>query len=215
MSDYKNHPYYTHQPYLIEILKQTTGDILECGCGDGSTLVIKKYLNSRKLFSVESNHEWLDKYVHLEDENHKLFHVNATNEDTNETGVVWTSFIEEKFKDHVFEIVFIDSSPWTSRTHIFNYFKDKAKIIIIHDFDYFPNNNLIGKTTQKTNCDGFEMIECDLDNVINNYKLYYPPYKFFAGNTGPPTLICSNLLSKNEFNTILQNIEKNLNSYYD
>ena len=29
METYKTHPYYTHQPFFIEILKNTTGNILE------------------------------------------------------------------------------------------------------------------------------------------------------------------------------------------
>jgi hypothetical protein len=42
MGTYKDNAYYTHQPIFIEILKKTTGNILECGCGDGSTLMIKE-----------------------------------------------------------------------------------------------------------------------------------------------------------------------------
>jgi hypothetical protein len=34
------------------------------------------------------------------------------------------------------------------------------------------------------------------------------------GETGPPTLICSNLMSNIEFNKLLTIIENNLNLYY-
>ena len=123
MDSYKNHPFYTHQPFLIEILKKTTGNVLECGCGDGSTKVIKEHLKGGKLYSLESNLEWLNKFTHLESDSHKLYHVPASNEDTPETGKVWVDFIKNTIGEIPFEVVFIDSSPWLSRKYVFDYFK--------------------------------------------------------------------------------------------
>jgi hypothetical protein len=110
--------------------------------------------------------------------------------------------------------VFIDCNPWLARKAVFEHFKDKAKIIIIHDFDYFPNNNLIGKTITKETHLNYEKITCDLTGVISNFKLFYPPHKYFAGATGPPTLICSDLMSKSEFDGLVESIESNLHLYY-
>jgi hypothetical protein len=215
MSTYKDHPYYTHQPFFIEVLKNTSGNILECGCGDGSTLMIRDQIKgtSRKLVSLESNLEWMNKYTHYEDENHKLFHVNASFRDTDETGKQWVEFID-KHNLNNFEIVFLDSSPWLSRKHCFDYFKDKAKLIIIHDFDYFPEHNIIGSVLNKETYDGKHIISCDLTGVVKNYKLFYPPLKYFAGETGPPTLICSDIMDTDEFNKLILTIEKNKSSYY-
>ena len=215
MSTYKNHAFYTHQPFFIEILKNTSGDILEAGCGDGSTLMIREQIKntSRKLVSLESNLEWLNKYTHLSNDNHSLYHVDADNNDCVETGARWVNCIE-KNKFTSFEIVFIDSSPWLSRKALFEYFKNKARIIIIHDFDYFPNNGIIGKTVTTETYNSYKKISCEL-NEIANYKLFYPPYKYFAGSTGPPTLICSDLMSKVEFDALIQSITDNLGLYYD
>ena len=223
MTTYKDHGFYTHQPYLMEILKTTTGNILECGCGDGSTYMIKKHIHdtsdqqcttNRQLVSLESNLEWLNKYTHLADANHQLYHVATDNSDCLETGNKWVDFIKTlEIKD--FEMVFLDSSPWMSRKCCFDYFLNKAKIIIIHDFDYFPNNNIIGTTISKTNVDGKEKIVCDLTGIVKNYKLFYPPYKYFIGLTGPPTLICSNIMEKDEFDALMNIIETNEASYYE
>lgn len=219
MDNYKTHPFFTHQPFFIEIIKNTNGDILECGCGDGSTIMIKEEIKntSRKLVSLESNLDWLNKYRHLADSSHELYHIDAGNDDTIETGNKWVKFIEQH-KLHDFEIVFLDSSPWMSRKSCFDYFLDKSKIIIIHDFDYFPNNNLIGKTINKEikyyNGNYQEKIICDLDGVVKNYKLFYPPDEYFAGSTGPPTLICSNIMNDHDFQLLINSIEVNIDSYY-
>ena len=215
MPTYKDHPFYTHQPFFIEIIKNTSGDILECGCGDGSTVMIRDQIENtnRKLVSLESDLQWMNKYTYLADESHTLYHVDAGNTDCIETGAKWVDFIERN-NLNTFEIVFIDCSPWLSRKAVFEYFKDKAKIIIIHDFDYFPNNNLIGKTVSRETYFNCEKIECDLTDVISNFKLFYPPYKYFAGATGPPTLICSDLMSKVEFDGLVESIESNLHLYY-
>jgi len=215
MSTYKNHPFYTHQPFFIEVLKNTNGNILECGCGEGSTYMIKENIKNtdRKLVSLESNLEWLNKYTHLQDSSHTLYHVNADNNNCIETASKWTDFIEEKQLNN-FEIVFIDSSPWLSRLTCFEYFLNKAKIIIFHDFDYFPENNIIGEVTSKERYGDNVKISCDLTNIVKNYKLFYPPYKYFASNTGPPTLICSNIMDTSEFNNLVNKIESNLDLYY-
>jgi hypothetical protein len=90
--------------------------------------------SDRKLVTLESNLEWLNKFKHLETDRHKLYHVPATNEDTDETGNRWIQFMQEHSLND-FEIVFIDSSPWSSRTKCFEHFLDRAKIILFHDFD--------------------------------------------------------------------------------
>lgn len=68
-----------------------------------------------------------------------------------------------------FEIVFIDSSPRLSRKCCFDHFLDKAKIII-HDFDYFPLNNIIGTVSSREikYHNGFyqDKIRCNLDGVV-------------------------------------------------
>ena len=94
--------YGTHRPYLVETIKNTTGHIIEFGCGDSSTLLIRELIKNtnRKLISLESNYEWYNKFKHLENENHKLFFVDGQ-EDTEEVGNKWLEFIENIFKIHL------------------------------------------------------------------------------------------------------------------
>ena len=107
---YLNHPYYTHQPFFIEVLKNTNGDVLECGCGEGSTAMIRSQLKgtSRKLVSIESDKAWLDKYIHLQNAEHDFYHVPADNNNTMETGMAWVRFVESTLADRQFDVVFID-----------------------------------------------------------------------------------------------------------
>ena len=217
--NHKSHPYYTHQPFLKEVLKNTTGNILECGCGDGSTIFIKDCIKdtNRKLVTLESDSDWLQKYIHLESDLHNLYPIDATNDDTDENAKKWVDFIDSELKDTIFEVVFIDCSPWLSRKHIFEYFKNKSKIIVIHDFDYFPNKNIIGNVTHKEYLRRkdsnliYEKIQIDMEP---NFKLYYPPFEFFVGETGPPTLVFSKVLSKEDFDTLTAIIDKNTPNYY-
>lgn len=219
METYKTHPYYTHQPFFIETIKFINGNILECGCGDGSTIMIKEQIKNtnRKLISLESNLNWLNKYKHLADSSHELYHVDASNDDNIETGNKWVEFIKQNNLDN-FDIVFLDSSPWLSRKCCFEYYLNKAKIIIIHDFDYFPINNIIGNVIDKEiksyNNKIQQKIICNLNGIVKNYKLFYPPDEYFACSTGPPTLICSNIMDDYEFQTLINTIEQNMNLYY-
>ena len=52
----------------------------------------------------------------------------------------------------------------------------------------------------------------NFSNILKQSKVYYPPIKYFAGPTGPPTLLCSNILSDHEFNQMCNNI--NYDEYY-
>lgn len=220
MQPYKTHPYYTHQPYLTEVCKFVNGNILECGCGEGSTILLKQLIQNtnRKLVSLESNLEWLNEYTHLADSSHTFYHIDANNDDVMETGNKWVKYIADKQLND-FDIVFIDSSPWLSRKCCFDYFLNKAKVIVVHDFDYFPLHNIIGNITYTENKEynGKRITKhhCNLDNVVKNYRLFHPPEDFFAGDTGPPTLVCSNTMDDDEFQSLIQTIEYSLPSYYN
>jgi hypothetical protein len=219
MGTYKDNAYYTHQPIFIEILKKTTGNILECGCGDGSTLMIKEEIKNtnRKLVSIESNLEWFNKYKQLADDSHELYYIDAGSNDNIETGNNWVNFIKQNDFDD-FEIVFIDSAPWSSRIACLHHYLNHSKIIMIHDFDYFPINNILGSVTSKEtkyhNGKYNSKITCNLDDIVRNYKLFYPPDDYFIGLTGPPTLVCSNIMNETEFQSLIDTIEKNIGSYY-
>ena len=212
---YKTNPNTTHQPLLLEVLQNTSGNIIELGCGEGSTHLSRSFLNNnRKLYSIESKLESLLKYKYLENDNHKLFYIDAGSEDNDETGLKWTKFLDERFKDIDFEIVFIDQSPWTARIHVLKYFINKAKYIIIHDVDYFPSNNKFGKIIKIYNEGSNTKYDIDFSDIASKYYTFYPPFEHYTYHTGIPTLICSNTATDDEFNNLVNIIEKNYNKYY-
>ena len=127
--------YYTHQKYLIAELEKLDYTklviVLEFGTGDGSASILhdfaKRYPNLT-VESFETDFNWLramtgkypaDNYrFHLVDEWDELFR-------------------EEPFIDK-YDLVFVDAGPdFDARIKIINYIKDKAKVIILHDYDFY------------------------------------------------------------------------------
>lgn len=213
MLSYKTNPYATHQPFLIELLKNTTGNVLELGMGDGSTHVIKQFMNAtQKLYSIESDKDWFNRFT--ANNNHHMYYVDASNEDNDTTGQKWIDFIESNIKDVEFDIVFIDCSPWTARTWALKYFINKAKYVIVHDVDYYPLNNIFGKITNVYTNANNTKYELDFSDVAINYHVFYPPYEYFVSSGGIPTLICSNVVNTTDFNIMMQKIKNNVNLYY-
>lgn len=211
MNNLDSDPYGTHRPVLVEAIKNTTGNIIEFGCGNSSTVLIKELIkdSNRNLISLESNLEWFNKFKHLEDNNHHLFYVNAGFEDNDDTGHKWIDFIKNtpSINNMDFEVCFIDQSPWTARTHALEHYKNKCKYIIVHDVDYFPLNGKWGKATRIASEEGHLIHNMDFSDVVKYFKSYYPPEKFFAGPTGPPTLFCSDIAEQSEFDLMCQNID--------
>lgn len=175
MSDLES--YGTHKKFLEFYVNITDGDIIEFGTGYNSTgLIIECIKNTnRKLISVESNIDWLNKMQELypPSENHSYVFVNEYN---------WKNYIDSIEKTD-YSIVFIDQSPWIARKWTLDKFKNYAEYVIIHDVDYFPVNKIFGKVISE--------FEFDFSDISNNYKVYYPP-KPYPYKTGPPTLVFSN-----------------------
>ena len=209
----------THRPLLTDLVKNTTGHIIEFGCGNCSTVLIKNLIKNtnRKLISLESNKEWLNKFIHLEDDNHKFFFVDANKDyDNDNTANIWINFIKnnEIINNMTFEICFIDQSPWTARTHTLNYFKNSCKYLIVHDVDYFPHYKKWGTILKTEEINGNIKHEMDFSDIVNNFKTFYPPIELFAARTGPPTLLCSNLTTTDEFNDMCNHIDYSNYSNY-
>ena len=175
----------THKDLLIYYLKKTDGDIIEFGTGYGSTAIIREFLknSNRKILSFENNKEWYDeiKNIYPENDNHKYFFSESWEKDI--------PYLADNFSLYLnnISICFIDSSPWESRTLAMNLFKNKSQYIMIHDVDYFNNNNIFG--TLKINNTGIP--DYFYDDISNNWFLYYPEDPW-PSPTGPPTLVFSN-----------------------
>ena len=174
----------THRPILEHYIKNTSGDIIEVGMGDGSTGFILDLIKgtNRKLVSLENNEGWYDKMltIYPPSKNHIYEFYTEYERDLQN--------IFDKYPQQ-FSIAFIDSSPWMSRVNAMNYYRNtkKCNYIMVHDVDYFPKSKIFGKVTNM-----YLDKEPDLDfsDVSENFRLFYPP-KPYPAPTGPPTLIFS------------------------
>jgi len=141
-----------HRPLLYLALELSkTGDILELGCGEGSTNQLHCYSEktNRKVISYDFNQEWLDKYKHLATDNHQ-FRCNP-----NPTGL-----IDYVIRDGKCSVCLIDHSPGERRWEDAIAIKDLVDYVVIHDsesaatgymldkvfphYKYRLNNNTIG-----------------------------------------------------------------------
>lgn len=178
----KQDPYQTHAEFLIRFLERNElkKPILELGCGYGTTPIFAKFCkeNNIKLITMDNNIEWLNKIkgVFPADEFHEYEHVYN-----------WEFQIDDK-EDMDFSLVFVDQSPWSARDYSIRKLLNKSDFMMLHDSDYFPNNNIIGKTIRpiisSTN-HGYR----DYSELQCNFKEYFPTH--FAGPTGPPVLFLS------------------------
>jgi hypothetical protein len=101
-----------HRPLLLLALELTKGQVIELGCGDGSTPFLMKYCDGedRTFKSYDSNKEWAERCgaVHVKD-----WYDNA---------------IYEKCG-----VAFLDHAPGEERWVSALKFVDKADIIVLHD----------------------------------------------------------------------------------
>jgi len=175
-------PYATHQQFLKWYIEKTDGDIIEFGCGDGSTGLILDLIKgtNRKLLSLENDPYWLSKMFsqYPPSDTHEYVFVDDSNG--------WKETIS-KLNKYSYQVVFIDQSPWEARVWALDHFLSSADYIIVHDVDYFPTNNIFGKIVKHDT----DPPQFDFSDKFKKWALYYPPEPWPAP-TGPPTLVGSN-----------------------
>lgn len=71
--------YFSHIPLLAMAVLKTTGPVLELGAGFGSTLLLHGLCGSmgRKLVTLDSDVEWLDKFINFRRSWHEIREVNS------------------------------------------------------------------------------------------------------------------------------------------
>lgn len=129
--------YYTHRKFLEKELSKLDYSkpvkCLEFGTGDGSALLFNSFAKKNKnmlVNSYDNDSLWVKKTA----ENYALDNYVFSHVDN------WDSILtEESFKD-AYDLVFIDQSPWEARIKTIDILLDKAKVIILHDYDYFNKN---------------------------------------------------------------------------
>ncbi len=155
----------SHQAALIWAVENTSGDVLELGCGDYSTELLHELLKGtgRKLVSVDDNKEWTDRFIHMANDNHE-FKVIDTDK--------WFVAIHE-FAKAEWGVVLVDqgydASGDTSRFYSVRKLVDHAEYVVAHDADLLPHMQI----------------------KDYNWKIFYPKYTPIPWRKGPPTYIIS------------------------
>lgn len=203
---YKTDPYSTHQPVLYKMANETTGPIIEFGCGYGSTDLLHDICKSegRLLISIDDNREWLEKFSSkymgdgYEADNsgwHKFYFVPGKSQQDMENADHWVKFLDELeiLKTTVFDLCFIDQHPWLGRWETIKKMKDITRYVILHDCDYFPVHGIFG--TELKPIVNRQPGSYDFSDIFKFFKVYFP-LNPWPGDTGPPTLLGSNFESK-------------------
>lgn len=168
--------YYTHREYLKKELDNLNYNnkvtCIEFGTGDGSALLFSEYAEkyeNMKIISYEPDLEWLEitkkKY---QKENYIFNMVNSWDE----------LLIDENFQE-VYDLVFVDQSPWDARIKSIDFIKSKSRIIVLHDYDFY----------NKGVCD--EIYSVNEGSFF--HKKYSNDFDFTTyHNLLPPTLVMKN-----------------------
>ncbi|HSX12795.1 MAG TPA: class I SAM-dependent methyltransferase, partial [Chlamydiales bacterium] len=189
---HRSDSYYSHQPVLYEIAMHSKGPIIEFGCGFGSTDLLHAICkeNKRILISVEDHLEWLNifKEKYKEDPWHQFFYVPGKPHKESDSVQHWIDFMynSDLLNSLQFDVCFIDQHPFSARVEAIKFMKNKTKFVVLHDCDYFPMNQIMGKTivpiSESTHGD------FDFSEVFKYSKIYYPGSPLW---TAPPTLVGS------------------------
>lgn len=201
-------PNATHRDYLVWVLRalKEKGPIttLEIGCGLFSTLTIGRELDNQsdKFYSFENNLQWFDKVQAAIVESNlecKLRSVDSYKE-------ALVDFLPQL--EGPIDLAFIDSSPWESRVEALELLRFAARVVVIHDVDYFPHNGIFGLEEKPIK---HPLLHLNLSPYFNRSRLgrrtYDDIFRYWveifpeipSGPTGPPTLVGSNLIDIREF----------------
>jgi hypothetical protein len=127
-------PYYTHQKYLTKELERLDYSnpviALEFGVGDGSSSVFKSFAKRFPNLWVEAYETelvWVrDMATKYTVDNYRFHHVDT-----------WDGFLDTHLFDKVYDLVFVDQSPWEARIKTIDTLKNKTKVFVLHDYDYY------------------------------------------------------------------------------
>lgn len=196
----------THQPVLYAAAISTSGPIIEFGCGHGSTDLLHEICEKegRMLITLEDDLEWLTKFAqkylgkgYCADNSgwHKFYYVPGKDLNDLENPAHWIKFLDsfEPLKQISFDVCFLDHSPWLARYEALKIMKDKARFVVVHDVDYFPENSIFGRVI-KSIVKGTPG-EFDFSDVFSTFRVYFPNQPW-PGDSGPPTLLGSNFEEK-------------------
>ncbi len=191
----------THQPVLYEIAKNTTGPIIEFGCGNGSTDLLHAICEEeqRILISVDDDLDWLTRFAdkYKDDEWHHFYYVPKNEGQDSQSPEHWVKFLDEfhLLKTTNFDLCFIDQSPWLARYETLKRLKGQSRYVIVHDCDYFPIKGVFGSIIEPIRSTRNLPGKFDFSDVFRTFKVYFPLAPW-PSPSGPPTLLGSDFESE-------------------
>lgn len=203
-------PYATHETFIQACLNyldsvNTPYYILEFGTGGRSSEIFSSHVAKSKIatyVAFEQNEAYLkDHQEKYSSDRTNLVKIDASNSWFKAIGDFLAKRTQEKIG-----LVFIDSSPWESRTLAVALLADFSDFVVVHDVDYFPRegswgldlvpmNNLLA-TYRTAKMISYEDLGLrSYGDVFNSWVECFEPIP--AAPTGPPTLIGSRSLDVN------------------
>ena len=169
----------THSTPLAISCMNTTGPVLELGCGLYSTLLLHTICEKqgRRLHTVDHTLSWLNKFTHLETVLHTFEHLQCGSlnvmafEFMYRLSPHWTKKIDESWdqvgKGKQWELVFLDQLPLGRRVKDIKRLRSSTDVFVIH------NTNMLG-------------------NWLSEFWPYLKTFKYiYVFPAFPATVVCS------------------------
>lgn len=132
-----NGGFFSHFPFLATAIAKTTGPILECGAGWGSTPLIQYMAGGRKIVTADTDHAWLDRFsVGYASPMHQFWHISDPNGSTEALDLMaaWDRFVTNRPEER-WGLVFLDQAPGEARVPVAGILRGRADLIVAHDLE--------------------------------------------------------------------------------
>lgn len=118
----------SHYPILAALVAKQCGNVLELGCGEGSTPMLHYMCKAMKchLLTMDSSFEWIEKYKTYRTPGHDLVNLPS--------GMPWLGFM--RTYDHMpirWGVAFVDCAPGGDRTPLIEWLRTRATFVVAHD----------------------------------------------------------------------------------
>ena len=125
--------YGTHMIPLITVVVNTSGPILELGCGDFSTPLLHALCSKTKryILSTETSYSWLKLFMDLQTDWHEFLHVSVYEDDwqLNPRPELWDNIGNQKH----WSVVLVDHRPGERRVIDIMRLRKNTDIFVVHD----------------------------------------------------------------------------------
>lgn len=131
---------FSHYPILAAVVARTTGPVVECGVGWGSTPLLHYLCRGRKLVSADMDERWLALWDGYRGGTHTFQRVPHRQIVEGSSGVnekieAWVAFCSEIGKDLRPSVVFLDQAPGEARVPCALALRPYVRFIVAHDLE--------------------------------------------------------------------------------